>query len=387
LRAAGRKLIPVQFLETLAITVVAIVISLILFGLFVMFTGRDPHGHAINPFDVYGEMFRGAFGTAFSWRSTLVQSAPLLLTALCVAMPARVGMVIIGGEGAVVIGGLLATVVGLRLPNAQPFMLFTCMAVVGMIAGGAWIAISGALRQFRGVNETISSLLMNYIAIKILSHCIEGPMHDGTFSDQLASRPIHLAIESMLIPGTDIHVGFALGIVVCILMWVLMDHTTIGFSCRIVGGNPRAARVAGLSIQRYAMLACFLGGAAAGLAGAVEVAAVHGRANANLAAGYGYAGILVAFIARQNPIGVIPVAILMGGVVNGGSLLQSYGLSDATVQVFQGTLFLVMLGLDTWSGRIGEIRNAGFLKPIIWLARAARRKPLTGALLQGGAHV
>jgi simple sugar transport system permease protein len=247
--------------------------------------------------------------------------------------------------------------------------------------------IAGALRQFRGVNETISSLLLNYIAIALLNHFVEGAIRDPASLDHPSS--FHIGVANMLgnIPGTDIHLGFAFGVALCILMWILMDHTTLGFASRIVGGNPRAARIAGLSITKLSLLACFLGGGAAALAGVVEVAAVHGRANDSLATGLGYSGILVAFVARQNPLAVIPVAILLGGVQASGNLLQqSVGLSSAAVQVFQGTLFLVVLGMDTWSGRLAEIRNAGVFKPIVWVARAFRRhKPAAAAT--GVTHV
>jgi simple sugar transport system permease protein len=181
--------------------------------------------------------------------------------------------------------------------------------------------------------------------------------------------------------------GFLFGLICCIAMWVLMDHTTLGFASRIVGGNTRAARIAGLSITKISLLACFLGGAAAALAGVVEVAAVQGRANDSLAAGYGYAGILVAFVARQNPLAVIPVSILLGGVAGSGDLLQSnIGLSSASVQVFQGTLFLVILGLDTWSGRLGEMRNAWISKPTMAIARLVRRKSLPTGVVHAGAN-
>ena len=144
---------------------------------------------------------------------------------------------------------------------------------------------------------------------------------------------------------------------------------------RVVGGNVRAARVAGLSVAKYSLVACFLGGAAAALTGVVEVAAVHGHANDSLAAGYGYAGILVAFVARQNPLAIIPVAILLGGVTASGDLLQmKLKLSSASVQVFQGILFLVILGLDTWAGRL-ERTPPDLDRPADWPdCSIARRK-------------
>jgi simple sugar transport system permease protein len=372
-----KRLIPAPFIDAMVISVVAVVISLALFGVFVLCSG-------VNPFDVYHVMLRGAFGTPYAWRNTFIHAAPLLLTALCVALPARVGMMIIGGEGCVLLGGLMAALAAHLLPNSPPLVVQIAMVAAGMLAGGLWISAVGALRQFRGVNETISSLLMNYIALAILNHCVEGPMHDPTSLDHPSSWPIGALNMFGNIPGTEIHLGLLFGIIACTFSWILMDHTNFGLATKIVGGNVRAARVAGLSVAKYSMLACFLGGAFAAVTGVVEVAAVHGHANDSLAAGYGYAGILVAFVARQNPLAIIPVAIMLGGVAGSGDLLQlKLKLSSASVQVFQGILFLVILGLDTWAGRLHEVRKAWFAKPIRWLL-SPKKKPLTPEVVHAG---
>ena len=221
-----------------------------------------------------------------------------------------------------------------------------------LAAGGAWIALSGALRHFRGVNETISSLLLTYIAIAILNHMVSGPMRDPASLNKPSTPPIGDANMIGSIPGMDVHWGLVFGIVFCIGAWVLMDRTTFGFAARMVGGNVRAAAMSGLPVGRLLIITCFIAGAAAGLAGMVEVAAVHGAANAPLAAGYGYTGILVAFLARQNPLAVIPVAILLGGIDASGGLLQRrLDLPDATVMVLQGIIFVVILASETLYGR------------------------------------
>jgi simple sugar transport system permease protein len=161
-------------------------------------------------------------------------------------------------------------------------------------------------------------------------------------------------------PGLDVHWGLGFGLIFCIAMYVLIRHTTYGFGLRIVGGNARAAKLAGLPVNRLVIAACFLGGAAAGLAGMVEVAAVHGNANASLIAGYGYTGILVAFIARQNPLAIVPVAILLGGIsASGGMLQRRLDLPDATVLVLQGVAFLMILASETVYGRLKIFRPAG----------------------------
>lgn len=333
-------------LQSLALPFTALLVSAVLFGVFVWLAGA-------NPLEVYQLIYTGAFGSSFSWQNTLTRAAPLLLTALCVALPARLGLVVIGAEGALVLGGLAAAAAGLATQSASPFFIHLVMALAGMLVGGLWISLSAALKLFRGVNETISSLLLTYIAIAIFNQIVEGPMRDPAS----LNLPSTHAIPETAMLGTmfdsDVHWGFGLGIIFCVVTGVLMLHTTFGFAAKVAGGNIRAAQLVGLPFARLVLISCFLGGAAAGLAGMVEVAAVHSRANAALIAGYGTTGILVAFLARQNPFAVIPVAILFGGIAASGGLLQRRAdLPDATVLVLQGIVFAVLLASETLTGRL-----------------------------------
>jgi len=338
-------------IEYVLIPGAALVGALIVFGGFVALSGK-------NPLDLYFYMYYGAFGTWFSWQNTLTRAAPLILTALCTALPAQLGMVIIGGEGALLIGALTATSTALALQWMPPLVVQVTMACAGMVGGGLWILLSGTLRQYRGVNETISSLLLVYIALAILNHLVEGAMRDPSSLNKPSTREIGAANMIGSIPGTDVHWGLVFGLIAAIAAYILIYHTTFGFAARVAGGNIRAAKIVGLSVGKLIMTICFLAGASAGLAGMVEVAAVQGRTNANLAAGYGFTGILVAFLARQNPLAIIPVAILLGGISASGGLLQRrLGLPDASVLVLQGIIFVFVLASDALYGRIGFLKG------------------------------
>ena len=332
--------------EPLLISLGAICATLLLFGVFLVFDG-------LNPLDVYEVMFRGAFGTSFSFQNTLQRSAPLMLTALCTALPMQLGLLVIGGEGALVVGGVAASVAGLAMRDSTPYVVLTAMLLAGALAGGLWIALVGVLRAYRGVNETISSLLLSYIAIAMMNHLVEGALRDPESLNKPATR--HIGEVNMLgpIPSLDVHWGLIYGLIACVVGWVLMKRTVFGFAAAMTGGNMRAALLSGLRVRHLMVVTCFLAGACAGIAGMVEVAAVHGRANASLVAGYGYTGILVAFVARQNPIGVIPVALLLGGIGASGGLLQrNFNLPDASVNVLQGILFMVILVSETMYGKL-----------------------------------
>jgi len=230
-----------------------------------------------------------------------------------------------------------------------PGLLLPVMLLAGALVGGGWIALSGGLRQSRGVNETISSLLLFYIALGVFLYLVEGPLRDPSSLNKPSTYPIVEASMLGAIPGMEVHYGLVFGVVACVLSYVLMEHTTFGFAARVVGGNVRAAQGAGLSITRLTLITCMLAGAAAGLAGAVEVTAIHGTANATLYAGLGFAGVLVAFVARQNALAIIVVALVMGGIeASGGVLQRRHDLPDAAVDVFKGILFLVILASETF---------------------------------------
>ncbi len=339
-------------LEAVCLPIAALLFSLIVFGIFCAAAGA-------NPFAVYGSIYKAAFGSWFSFQNTLIRASPLMLTALCTALPARLGLVIIGNEGALVVGGLGAVATGLALgTSAPPTVVQIAMAVGGIVCGGLWIGAVGALRHYRAVNETISSLLLNYIAIALLNHLVGGPWKDPSSLNKPSTYPI--ADVNMLgkIGDSRVHYGLIYGLIACAIAYFLIQRTTFGFAARTAGGNIRAAQIAGLPVGKLTMAICFLAGSCAGLAGMVEVAAVQGRANASLNANYGYSGILVAFIARHNPLAAAVVAILLGGILASGGILQRvHQLPDATVLVFQGLVFLAVLYSESLYGRLAIFKE------------------------------
>ena len=340
--------------DALRIPLLAIIVSMVFFGIFMMIAGVDP-------FEVYYLMYRGAFGTWFSWQNTFLRAAPLILTALCTALPAQMGMVVIGGEGALVLGGLIGTMAGLYAPPTIPIVTQIAMVLGGMLGGALLIGFTGYLRYYRGVNETISTLLLTYIAIAVFNHIVEGPMRDPASLNKPSTLPLPDNVLIGSIPGMDVHWGLVFGIVFCAFAYLLVFHTTWGFAARVTGGNVKAAKMVGLKVGPLTVIVFAIGGAAAGLAGMIEVAAVHTQANASIAVGYGFTGILVAFLARHNPLAIIPVAILLGGIGASGGLLQRrLELPDASVLVLQGIIFLVLLTFETLHGRtnIFHVRKA-----------------------------
>jgi len=341
--------------EYVAIPMFALAVSSALFSIFLAALGK-------SPIEFFELVHRGGFGTAFSIQNTLQRSAPLILTALAVAVPARIGLVMIGGEGALVMGGFAAAALAipLVLAKAPPPFVWLLMAVAACAVGAAWVGIVGYLRHARGVNETISSLLLTYIGIAIMNFFVEGALRDLTNPNKPSTMPLGDTYMVGKMPGTDVHWGLAAGVLLALLLHVLLARTTFGFAVRVAGGNPRAALAQGLPVGKLIVICCMIAGACAGLAGFFEVAAIQGRANASLVAGYGFTGILVAFLARHNPLAIIPVAIMFGGIVASGGLVQRrMNLPDATVLVLQGLTFVVLLVSETLYGRFSIFQVKG----------------------------
>lgn len=357
--------------DAVVLPILALAGAVLLFGGFVWLGGTDP-------VEAWVLLYKGAFGDAFSWQNTLQRAAPLMLTALCVAIPYRAGLMVIGGEGALVLGGLACAALPYVFAPPAGWLGTLMVLTAGAVAGGLWIALAGALRQYRGVNETIASLLMGYLAIGLFKHFVEGPMRDPESLNKPSTLPLVPEIQMGLMPGYEVHWGLVWGAVICVLAGLWLYGTTHGFATRVVGGNARAARLVGLPSHRLVITACALGGAGAGLAGAIEVAAVHTSANASIIVGLGYTGILVSFVARHNPLAIIPVAILFGGFGAAGSLLQRrLDLPDASVMVLQGFAFVLILASDAMRGKLGDW----------WLVRGAtaRSAPAPVVVKQEGA--
>ncbi len=330
--------------EAVLIPVAALAVGLAAFALFLLVLGKSPA-------EFYAVVYKAGFGTSFSWSNTLSRTAPLLLAALCVALPAQLGLVVIGGEGAIVLGGVAAGAVAVWFAGMGAASI-PIMMLAAALAGGVWIGLVGYLRHRRGVNETISSLLLAYLAIALMNHLVEGPLRDPASLNKPSTAPLSLEQRIGDMPGLDVHWGLALGIVACVIAHIVVHHTTWGFAARVTGGNVRAAQVQGLPVGRLILAFTAAAGALAGLAGAFEVAAVHGSANASLASGFGYTGILIAFLARQNPLAIIPVALLLAGFEASSGLVQRrMDLPDATVLVLQSFVFVAILVSETAYGR------------------------------------
>ncbi len=303
----------------------------------------------VDPITAYGALLDGIIGSVFGLTQTLVLATPLLLVALGVVIAFRGGVLNIGGEGQITVGALAATAVALALPNLPALILIPTCILVGALAGAVWGGIPGVLKARLGVNEILSTIMMNQIAVQLNLYLLTGPMLDpeeiaaGTSIAQSALLP-HNAWLPRLVPQTLLSAGSILALVLAVLVYIFMWRTTIGYRIRAVGLNPDASRYAGINVRLYQALSLILGGAFAGVAGAVQVMGVQRRMLDGLSGGYGFSGIVVALFGQLHPLGAIPASILFGGLLVGSNQMQrTVQVPSAIVNVILGMIVLFVV--------------------------------------------
>lgn len=316
-----------------------------------------------NPLEAYGAMIQGAFGDVSGFTQTLVKATPLLLVGLGVCIAFRGGVINIGGEGQIIVGALATTALAVGLKGLPGWILLPTCLIVGALAGGLWGGIPGVLKARLGVNEILSTVMMNAIAVQLSNYLLRGPMIDpkeieaGTRIAQSALLPRSVWL-TRLVPQTLLHAGAILAVVLAVLVFIFLWRTTIGYRIRAVGLNIDAAKYAGINVPFYQALSLVLGGAFAGLAGAIEVMGVQHRMMENLASGYGFSGIVAALFGGLHPLGSIPAAVLFGGLLVGADKMQrAVQVPSALIDTLLGLVVLFVVGSQVWSRRRARRRE------------------------------
>ena len=308
-----------------------------------------------NPLEAYGAMLQGAFGDKSGITQTLVKATPLLLVGLGVCIAFRGGVINIGGEGQIIVGALAATAFSIGFKDMSGWFLLPMSMIMGALAGAVWGGIPGVLKAKLGVNEILSTVMMNAIAVQFSNYLLRGPMIDpkeieqGTRIAQSALLPRAVWL-TRLVPQTLLHSGAILAVILAVLVYIFLWRTTIGYRIRAVGLNIDAARYAGIKVPLYQALALILGGGFAGLAGAVEVMGVQHRMMENLASGYGFSGIVAALFGALHPLGSIPASVLFGGLLVGADKMQrAVQVPSSLIDALLGLVVLFVVGSQIWS--------------------------------------
>ncbi len=302
----------------------------------------------VDPVEAYRAMWDSVTRDANSFGDVLVRLTPYLLAALATALPARAGLLNIGGEGQILLGAIGAMAMANALGQAVPrYPTLVLMAIAAMVSAALWAGIAVALRQFTGTSEAISTLLLNYLAFLALGWLVFGRWKDPGATGFPRSR-ILTDTERLPILFGRVHVGVVVAVIAAALLWAALRWTPWGFRLTVLGRNPEAARRAAFSTGKLTASALMLGGALAGLAGMLQVTGVEGQLRPQMMAGYGFTGVLAAWMVRHHPLRAIASSFLLAAIAIGGNGLKiRAGLSAASVNILMALLLLAVLGWGT----------------------------------------
>ncbi|MCL5429751.1 MAG: ABC transporter permease [Chloroflexi bacterium] len=314
-----------------------------------------------NPMQAYGALWDGAFGSANAFAETLVKATPLLLVALGICISFRGDVINIGGEGQMIVGALAATWVGLAFTNWPGWLVITLSLLAGFAGGALWGGIAGYLKAYFKVNEILSTVMMNAIAVQLMNFLLRGPMIDPDFAERSAKIPesarLPDAFQLPRLAPTRLHLGILIAVVLAFVVYFLLWRTTLGYRIRAVGQNVFASRYAGIKVSRYIVTALLLSGAFAGLAGAIQVFGVNYRMITDgSATGFtgsaGFNGIVAALFGQLHPLLSIPASILFGALLVGANSMQRVvQVPSALVTVLNGVVVVFVVSSEIWRRR------------------------------------
>jgi simple sugar transport system permease protein len=322
----------------------SLVAALVLGGILLALVGA-------NPLETYRAMLGGAFGSRYAISETLVKAIPLMLAGLGVSIAFRMLFWNIGGEGQIAMGGFASAGFALFVaPGLPPVLALLGVILAGFVAGALWGLIPALLKAYIGVNEIITTLMMNYIAILWVEYLFYGPWKDPQGYGFPGTAEFPAATWLPRFGGTRVHLGLIIAIVAAFLLWVVLTYTKWGYEIRVIGENPTAARYAGINRVRNIVLVMIVSAGLCGLAGAAEVAGISHRLQKGLTVGYGYTAIIVAWLAKLNPWGVLVVSVLLAGLLVGGDQIQiTMALPASVALVLQGIILFLVLGGDIFT--------------------------------------
>jgi simple sugar transport system permease protein len=342
---------------------ISVVIALLIGSLFILASGH-------SPVEAFAALWQGAFGTQRAIGETLLRSTPLIFTGLALAWGFRAGLFNIGAEGQLFLGGLAAAVVGLWVGGMSWIVSIPVILLSAALAGAAWAFIPAVMKARLGANEVITTMMFSYIGRYLVSWVITGPMMDKGGIPQTPQLPpnsilprLHLVVP--FLKPNRAHAGILIAIAVALLVWAALKYTTLGFEARAVGFNPFASSAGGISVSSTIIKSLCISGALAGLAGAVEVMGVYGRLFDSFSNGFGFTGIAVALLAKNNPIGVIPAALLFGALSAGAGTMQlEADVSQQVVAIIQGIIIFLIAAETIVPWALERLRKRKAVSPV-----------------------
>ena len=326
----------------LVVTPIASVIATMLVGMVVF----DLLG--IDGFRAVIDIFLTPLLASYKWQDVAIKAAPLIIIALGLSIGNRANVWNIGAEGQYIIGALAAAGVGIAAGGAGGGIIMLLMVLAGIAGGTAWAAAPAVLKTRFGVNEILSSLMLTYVALQVLGYLVGGPWKDPNGKNFPATAPL-LPDQSLpiLFPGTTVHLGVLIALILPFVFWLIMSRSVFGYQIRVVGAAPNAARHGGFDANQTVWLSMLIGGAMAGLAGALEFTGALKTINLGFPSGYGFTAIIVSFLGRLHPIGCLIAGIVLAVTYVGGQVAQTtVHIPNATAGIFQALMLFFILASD-----------------------------------------
>jgi general nucleoside transport system permease protein len=360
MKSPTRQLSPFLRVVEILLPFLATLAALLVGSVMLVFMGA-------NPLEAYKALIDGAFGSTNALADTIVKATPLLFVALGICIAFRGGVINIGGEGQLVVGAVLATALGLAFPDAPGWVIIPLAMVAGFVGGAIWGGIAGYLKAQFNVNEILSTIMLNQIAVQGMNYLLREVMIDPVQLLAASRIPqtarLAQAFDLPRLVPTRLHLGALLGVVAAILVYIFLWRTVTGYRIRATGLNPNASRYAGIPVKRYIVLSMLLSGGLIGLAGAIQVYGVHHRMFTDgSATGFtgsaGFNGIVVALFGQLHPLGAIPASFLFGALLVGANKLQRVmQVPAAFLTALNGLVVIFVVGSEFWRRKWARMRR------------------------------
>lgn len=323
---------------TIIMRIISIILALLVSGILLAVLN-------FNPLDVYGGMIKGSFGTSYSFYQTIIKAIPLVITSLGISIAFKMQFWNIGGEGQIAMGAFLAAFIALSFPTMPRPLLLILMAIAGMIGGGLWALIPAYFKAKWGTNETIVTLMLNYIALKWITYLQYGPWKD---KNAMGFPKIPNFSDNAILPEVfNIHIGWIIAIILVVLTYIFMNNTKKGYEIAVLGESEKTAIYAGINIKQTIITAVFLSGALCGLVGMIQASAINKTLSIEVSGGYGFTAIIVAWLSSLNAPVILIVSILFAALLQGGSYIQTaFGIPQSVAFLIQAMILFFVLGSE-----------------------------------------
>lgn len=324
--------------ESMMIHLSAILLALLVCSLFLIFL-------SLNPFEVYGAMIKGAFGSAYKAKATIIKAIPLLITALGISVAFKMKFWNIGGEGQIIMGAFASSYVALKLTNIPGFAVIPLMIAAGVLGGAVWAIIPAVLKAKLHTNETIITLMMNYIALKWITFLQYGPWKDPNAKGfpKIQDFPGAAVLPNVF----GVHAGWIFALLLVVIIYVFLNHTKKGYEISVLGESEKTALYAGININKTILTAMVISGGLCGLVGMIQASAVYNTLSVEVSGGVGFTAIIIAWLSQLNALAMLVVSVLFAMLVEGGTYIQTaFNIPESAALIIQSMILFFVLGSE-----------------------------------------